>query len=906
MIHSMSITKPTKPLILVDGSSYLFRAYHALPPLTNRQGQATGAIYGVVNMLRKLRTDYQPSHMAVIFDTKAKTFRDDLYPDYKANREAMPEELAEQITPLHAVVRAMGFPLIAVDGVEADDVIGTLATQASQHHWPVVISTGDKDMAQLVNEHITLVNTMSEKTLDTDAVIEKFGVTPDQIIDYLALMGDKIDNIPGIPNVGPKTAAKWLHAYGNLAAIIDNATAIKGKVGENLRQHLDQLPLAKQLVTIKYDVELPVSITELTINKADHDQLISLFRELEFKRWLSELLDQHATGDNTSKQIQKRHYYTVLTNADLANWLAKLTHADVIAFDTETTSLDYASAEIVGISFAITPHQAVYVPVAHTYANAPQQCNRDHVLAALKPILENPSIKKVGQHIKYDMNVLANYSIHMQGIVNDTMLASYILNSTAHRHDLNTLANVYLNEQTIHFEEVAGKGAKQVCFDQVTIEKAATYAAEDADITLRLHYLLSEQLQQTPSLIKVLNAIEIPLIPVLSRMECHGVLIDTEQLAKQRQRFNQRLQTVTTNIIELAGEEFNLASPKQLQHILFDKLQLPILKKTPTGQPSTNEDVLQQLALDYPLPKLILEHRHLTKLLSAYIDKLPEQINQKTKRVHTSYHQAVTATGRLSSSDPNLQNIPARTEEGRRIRHAFIAPNGYQLVAADYSQIELRIMAHLSQDKTLLEAFANNADIHRITAAEVFHCHPDEVTSEQRRSAKAINFGLIYGMSAFGLARQLSIDKSQAQAYIDLYFARYPGVKRYMDTTREQARKNGFVETLFGRRLYLPEINARNKMQQKAAERTAINAPLQGTAADIIKQAMINIDAWLLASHLDCKMIMQVHDELVFEVNTRDVDTVVAALPSHMCAAFALDVPLEVDIGIADNWEAAH
>ena len=900
----------TKPLILIDGSSYLFRAYHALPPLTNSKGMATGAIYGVINMLRKLRTDYQPSHIAVIFDTKGKTFRDDLYPQYKANRDAMPDDLAEQIAPLHDVIQAMGLPLLAIKGVEADDVIGTLAKQASEVGQSVLISTGDKDMAQLVSETVTLVNTMTDKTLDIEGVIEKFGVTPHQIIDYLTLTGDKVDNIPGVANVGPKTAAKWLGQYQYLDNLIHHAADIKGKVGENLRATIDQLPLSKQLVTIKCDVELPATIADLTLKKADNDRLLHWFDQLEFKRWLNELLDANAVGDESLSIVNtatpEKKYHTILTEADFNIWLDKLKTADLIAFDTETTSVDYMRAEIVGISFAISPYEAAYVPLAHCYDGAPTQCSRNTVLALIKPLLEDPNIKKVGQHIKYDMNVLSHYNIILRGVVFDTMLASYVFNSTANRHDMNTLALKYLGEKTITFEEVAGKGAKQLCFDQVHIEKAAPYAAEDADVTLRLQQVLSAQLNDTSTLLNVFNTLEVPLIPVLARIEQHGVLIDTELLAKQSQTITKRITALTEKAYALADCEFNLSSPKQLQHILFEKMQLPISKKTPTGQPSTNEEALQTLALDYPLPKLLLEHRHLSKLLSTYIDKLPTQVNSRTQRVHTSYHQAVTATGRLSSSDPNLQNIPIRTEEGRLIRKAFIAPTGYQLVAADYSQIELRIMAHLSKDAALLKAFADDEDVHLATAAEVFHLSLDQVSANQRRHAKAINFGLIYGMSAFGLSRQLGIGKNQAQAYIDRYFDRYPGVKRYMDNTRTNAHHNGFVETVFGRRLYLPEINARNKMRQLAAERTAINAPLQGTAADIIKQAMINIDDWLQHSDIDAKMIMQVHDELVFEVKNCDVDALVQALPAHMCDQVTLDVPLQVDIGVADNWEEAH
>ena len=901
------------PLVLVDGSSYLYRAFHALPPLTNSRGEPTGAVYGVVNMLRKLVTDYAPEHIAVVFDAKGRTFRDDMFEHYKANRPPMPDDLSAQVEPLHALVAALGFPILQVPGVEADDVIGTLARQAAAHGLPVVISTGDKDMAQLVDEHITLINTMSNTTLDTQGVIDKFGVPPHCIIDYLALIGDTSDNIPGIPKVGPKTAAKWLTEYGSLDELLAHADAIGGKVGESLREHLGQLPLSRELATIRCDVPLDQDVHALTMRAPDTEALRELYSRLEFKTWLRQLNEANDAGaasaaivETTPRQAHGQHYETVFTQAQLDDWLARLRAAEVYAFDTETTSLDYMQARIVGVSFAIESGRAAYVPLGHDYAGAPEQLDRDTVLAQLQPLLEDPTPRKIGQHLKYDMNVLANHGIALAGIAFDTMLESYVLDSVASRHDMDSLALKYLDHRTITYEDVAGKGAKQLTFNEVPVEQASTYAAEDADITLQLHNVLWPRLEQDASLVRVLKDIELPLIPVLSRMERTGVLVDKALLAQQSREIAVRLHDVEQEACVVAGQPFNLGSPKQIQEILYDKLGLPVLAKTPKGAPSTAENVLAELALDYPLPKLILEHRALSKLKSTYTDRLPEQINPHTGRVHTSYHQAVAATGRLSSTDPNLQNIPVRTEEGRRIRQAFIAPPGHKIVAADYSQIELRIMAHLSGDPGLLRAFATGQDIHRATAAEVFGVAPEQVSGDQRRSAKAINFGLIYGMSAFGLAKQLGIERGAAQDYVDLYFARYPGVKQYMDETRAQAHERGFVETVFGRRLYLPDINARNMQQRNAAERTAINAPMQGTAADIIKRAMIRTDAWLRDSGLRGRMIMQVHDELVFEVVEVDVEYLIEGVRQTMQAAAELRVPLDVDVGVGDNWEQAH
>lgn len=899
-----------KPLLLVDGSSYLFRAFHAMPDLRTSDGFPTGALRGVLSMLRKLSKDYPGSLIVVVFDAKGKTFRDDLYAEYKANRPPMDDSLRQQIAPLHECVAAMGMPLLVIPGVEADDVIGTLALQATQAKRHTVVSTGDKDMAQLVTEYVTLVNTMSETTLDSAGVVEKFGVRPDQIIDYLALMGDTVDNIPGVPKVGPKTAAKWLGLYDTLDGVIENADAVKGKVGESLRNSLEQLPLSRTLTTIKCDVELPQSATELKQGEPDVAKLTELFERYEFRSWIGELTttkDGGVGGEaQESAQSLAADYQCIQTMAALKQWVKRLKSAELFAFDTETTSLDYVSAELVGVSFAIQPGEAAYVPFGHDYPDAPKQLARADVLDLLKPLLEDSTLQKVGQNLKYDMSVLAGHGIELRGIAFDTMLESYVLNSVGGRHNMDALALRHLNRETIHFEDIAGKGAKQLTFNQIPLEKAAPYAAEDADITLQLHQTLWPQLEEQPALVSVFNSIELPLVSVLSRVERNGTLLDAGLLAEQSAELGAQIQALTEQIWLLAGEEFNVDSPKQLQGILYEKLALPVLKKTPKGQPSTAEPVLQELAHDYELPRLIMEYRSLAKLKSTYTDKLPLQINQRTNRVHTSYHQAVAATGRLSSSDPNLQNIPIRTESGRKVRQAFVASPGCVLVAADYSQIELRIMAHLSADPSLCQAFADGIDVHRATAAEVFEVELDEVTTDQRRSAKAINFGLIYGMSAFGLANQLGITRGVAADYIERYFERYPGVRGYMDNTRALAREQGFVETVFGRRLYLPEINARNGMRRQAAERTAINAPMQGTAADIIKRAMIEVDGWLANAELGAKMVMQVHDELVFEVEEPHCEGLIAGAREHMEAAANLDVDLIVDVGIGANWDEAH
>ena len=902
------------PLVLVDGSSYLFRAFHALPDLRTTNKQPTGAVRGVISMIRRLMKDYPNSHIAVIFDAKGKTFRHDLYAEYKANRPPMPDDLRVQIEPIHRIIEAMGIPLLVIDDVEADDVIGTLATQATEHQFETVISTGDKDMAQLVSEHVILVNTMDGTKTDRQGVVDKFGVPAERIIDYLALVGDSSDNIPGVPKCGPKTAVKWLNQYGSLQVVMQHADEIGGKVGENLRSVLDILPLSYQLATIKTDVALDVTPESLTHQEPDRETLLRWFKELEFKTWVAELesdcpptevVSAEAKSEGEIGSNQATDYEVVLDKANFEKWLDKINRADLVAFDTETTSLNYMEAKLVGVSLAVTPYEAAYIPVGHDYLGAPAQLELSYVLAELKPFLESSDHRKVGQNLKYDMNILANHEVMLAGIAQDTMLQSYVLNSTE-RHDMDSLALKYLGHETIHFEDVAGKGAKQLTFNQVEMESAGKYAAEDADITLRLYRQMRPMLEAVPSLQRVYQEIELALVPVLSRIECKGALVDAKMLGQQSQELAERLLEIERQAFDMAGEEFNLGSPKQLQVIFYEKLGLPILKKTPKGQPSTAEPVLQELALDYPLPKVILEHRSLSKLKSTYTDKLPLQINPKTGRIHTSYHQAVAATGRLSSSDPNLQNIPIRTAEGRKIRKAFIAPEGYKLVAADYSQIELRIMAHLSQDKGLLEAFAKGMDVHRATASEVFNTRFDDVSNEQRRSAKAINFGLIYGMSAFGLGRQLGIARKEAQAYIDRYFERYPGVLTYMDNIRSQAAEKGYVETLFGRRLYLPEINARNAMQRQAAERTAINAPMQGTAADIIKKAMIEVDRWLAKDKPDAQVIMQVHDELVLEVAEPALDLVTQKLREHMSSTVKLDVPLIVDIGIGDNWDEAH
>ena len=898
------------PLVLVDGSSYIYRAYHALPPLANSRGQATGAVKGVINMLRRLQKDYPESVIAVVFDAKGKTFRDELFAEYKAHRPPMPDDLREQIEPIHGIVRAMGLPLLCVTGVEADDVIGTLAAEASLQKREVVISTGDKDMAQLVNDHVTLVNTMTDTTMDPAGVREKFGIPPELIIDYLALMGDKVDNIPGVPGVGEKTALALLQGLGGLDDIYSQLEKVAelefrgaGKMGDKLAAEKDMAYLSYTLATIKTDVELELGIAELVNAEPEQASLLDWFQKMEFKSWVDEL----QVGAEPAAPTRLDGDYEIVTEQDrFDHWLAALENAEVFAFDTETTSLNYMQARVVGVSFAVKSGEAAYVPLAHNYLGAPEQLDRERVLAQLKPLLEDPRRPKVGQNLKYDASVLANHGIELRGIRFDTMLESYILDSTATRHDMDSLALKYLGHSTIHFEDVAGKGAQQLTFDQVPVEEAGPYAAEDADITLRLHEVLWPRLLKEDALRAVFEDIEIPLVPVLSRIERNGALLDCDMLRQQSGELGARIQELQAQVHEMAGGEFNLGSPKQLGEILFEKLQLPVIKKTPKGAPSTAEEVLVELALDYPLPKLVLEYRSLSKLKSTYTDKLPLMIDADTGRVHTSYHQAVTATGRLSSSDPNLQNIPIRTAEGRRIRQAFVAPAGYRLLAADYSQIELRIMAHMSGDEGLLKAFREGLDVHRATAAEVFDYPIEEVSDEQRRKAKAINFGLIYGMSAFGLARQLHLGRHEAQEYIDLYFERYPGVQAYMENTRTLAHEQGYVETLFGRRLYLPEINARNKMRQQAAERTAINAPMQGTAADIIKLAMLRVDEWLQDSGTDARMVMQVHDELVLEVAESSADTVRDKVCELMSGAAELDVALLVEAGLGDNWDQAH
>ena len=920
----------TPPFILVDGSSYLFRAFHGLPPLTNSKGQDTGAIYGVINMLRSLIRQYNPTHMAVVFDAKGKTFRDDMYKEYKANRPPMPEELRSQIAPLHDIIRAMGLPIIVEEGVEADDVIGTLSRQATEKGIDTLISTGDKDMAQLVNEHVTLINTMNNQIMTTEGVKEKFGIPPELVIDFLALKGDKVDNIPGVPGVGDKSAQALLNGIGGIKDIYENLDAIAGlsfrgskTMADKMREYEEQARLSYDLATIKLDVEMDFQPETLVPSEADNTKLAALFAEYEFKRWFSEVSSESAAEESATSaetddsngeddspalsDIDKSKYETVTDKAAFENWLKKLEQAPLFAFDTETTSLDYMEAEIVGVSFSTAPGEAAYVPVAHDYPDAPEQLDRDYVLGALKPLLESDSVKKVGQHLKYDKNVLANYDINLQGIAFDTMLESYVLNSTATRHDMDSLAMAYLNHKTIHFEEIAGKGAKQLTFNQIDLNEAAPYAAEDADVTLRLHEEIWRRLEQHEPLKNLLLDVEVPLASVLSRMEQLGVLIDSQKLNQQSQDLAKRITELEASVHEAAGETFNLGSTKQLQQILFEKLSLPVIKKTPKGAPSTSEEVLQELALDYPIPKMIMEYRGLTKLKNTYTDKLPKMINHRTGRVHTSYHQAVTATGRLSSTDPNLQNIPIRTEEGRRVRQAFVPRDGYKIVAADYSQIELRIMAHLSEDQGLLDAFSQGKDIHKATASEVFSVPLEEVTADQRRSAKAINFGLIYGMSAFGLSRQLNIPRNDAQKYMDLYFERYPGVLRYMDETREHAKETGYVETVFGRRLYLPDIKASNGARRKGAERAAINAPMQGTAADIIKLAMLRVDEWIQKEAAsDVFMMMQVHDELVFEIKEEVVEERVASIVALMEQAAALSVPLQVEAGTGENWDEAH
>lgn len=889
-------------LYLVDGSSYIYRAFHALPNLTNSSGEPTGALLGVANMLRRLLNDAESENIAVVFDAKGPTFRHEMYELYKANRPPMPLELRKQIEPIHEIVRLLGLPLIQVPGVEADDVIGTLANRAAGENIECVISTGDKDMAQLVNDHVSLTNTMTNTQMDSNGVVEKFGVKPSQIVDFLALTGDKSDNIPGVEKCGPKTAAKWLNQWQDLDGVMANSADMKGKIGEYLRDALETLPLSQDLATIRVDLELDLSIDQLKRQDVDRQALRAFLQHNEFSSWLQDFGDEMPVEPGQPALA----YTTVLDMDTFEKWLKKLHKAGLIAFDTETTSLDPMQAELVGLSFSVDPFEAIYVPVGHNYPGAPEQLDRETVLQALKPLLEGKSPQKVGQHIKYDMNVLSRYDLAVGGVAFDTMLESYVLNSTGSRHDMDSLALKYLGHRTTHYEDIAGKGAKQILFSQVSIEDAGHYAAEDADITLRLHQHLWPELQSEPALGKVLTELEIPLIPVLARMEQAGVLIDGPLLLKQSSELAKRMSELEKQAHEAAGQPFNLGSPKQLQQILFEKQALPVIRKTPKGQPSTAEDVLRELAQDYELPKLILEHRSIAKLKSTYTDKLPEQINPHSGRVHTSYHQAVAATGRLSSSNPNLQNIPIRTPQGRRIRQAFVAPPGSVILAADYSQIELRIMAHLSGDSGLLKAFHDDVDIHRATAAEVFGEDYEKVTTNQRRAAKAINFGLMYGMSAFGLARQLDISRPEAQEYMDTYFSRYPDVQKFMEKTREQAREKGYVETLFGRRLYLPEINASNMMRRQGAERAAINAPMQGTAADIIKAAMIKVDDWIQASQPGARLVMQVHDELVLEVRESELDTVREAVIEHMVAAAELDVPLVVDVGFGADWDTAH
>ncbi|MCO6412783.1 MAG: DNA polymerase I [Thiogranum sp.] len=902
------VSEAKPPLILVDGSSYLYRAFHVpnLQQLTTKDGTPTGAIYGVINMLRRLLKDYHPDHMAVVFDARGKTFRDELFAQYKANRPSMPDELSSQVEPLLTLVRAMGMPLLQVEGVEADDVIGTLAQQATAAGWETVISTGDKDLAQLVNDNVTLINTMTDTRLDEAGVVDKFGVRPEQIIDYLALVGDTSDNIPGVPGVGPKTAAKWLSQYGSLDALVAHADEVKGKVGERLRDNLGQLELSRELATVRCDLELATALQDLVLAEPDVETLREWFERLEFRNWLKQLDSDPAQATPAAPATLDADYQAIFTREQLAQWIERLQQAELFAFDTETTSLDYMQAEIVGLSFAVEPGEAAYVPVAHDYPGAPQQLERAWVLEQLKPLLEDPARPKLGHHLKYDRSVLANHGVRLQGIAYDSMIESYLLDSTASRHDLDSLCQKYLAHTNIKFEDVCGKGAKQLTFNQAIIEQATPYAAEDADMALRLHRILWPRLAAVPKLRTLFEELERPLISVLGDMERTGVKVDVAMLKRQSAELAKRMQEVESQAHVLAGEPFNLGSPKQIQAILYDKQELPVLAKTPKGAPSTAEPVLQELALDFPLPKLILEHRSLSKLKSTYTDKLPQLLNPRTGRVHTSYQQAVAATGRLSSSDPNLQNIPVRTEEGRRIRQAFVAESGSRIVAADYSQIELRIMAHLSGDEGLLQAFAQGEDIHRATAAEVFATALDQVTAEQRRSAKAINFGLIYGMSAFGLGRQLGIPRGEAQKYVDLYFQRYPGVKAYMDATRAMAAEQGYVETLFGRRLYLPDINARNMQRRQAAERTAINAPMQGTAADIIKKAMLAVDEWIKTEVSGVKMIMQVHDELVFEIPAPQCQAAAEEIRARMQQAAQLAVPLVVDVGIGDNWDEAH
>jgi len=933
-LEDIMTTKVSTPVVLVDGSSYLFRAYHAMPPLNNSKGMPTGAIKGVVNMMRSLAKDYANANIVVVFDAKGPTFRNEMYSEYKANRPPMPDDMRPQIEPIHNIIKAMGLPLLVIPGVEADDVIGTLAAQATAQGIDTLISTGDKDMAQLVSPHVGLVNTMTNTYLNEEGVMGKFGVRPDQIIDYLAIVGDTADNIPGVPGAGPKTAVKWLAAYDTLEVLMENAHDIGGKIGEKLRNALEFLPLSQALTTIKLDVELEQTLDQMTPKPVDQAALLGLYEELEFRSWASVLIQEGVTAgslpvaatqghsnqevlDSTkaavitpnkpvAATVTTKNYTTVSTLAALEPWLKACADAPLFAFDTETTSLNYMDAQLVGISLCIDAGTAIYVPCGHDYVGAPEQISRPELIAAIKPLLEDSGQVICGQNLKYDINVLANYDIAWQAQIIDSMVQSYVLNSTASRHNMDALALHYLDYQTVKYADIAGKGAKQLTFNQIDIEQAGPYAAEDADITLRLAQHFTQCLALEPTLAKVYATIEQPLVSVLSHMERTGALVDAKVLGEQSQVIGKRLVELEREAYELAGEVFNLSSTQQLGAILYEKLGIPVTKKTPKGKPSTAEAVLQDLAQDYELPKLLLEYRSLSKLKSTYTDKLPLEINRSTGRIHTSYHQAVAATGRLSSSDPNLQNIPIRSSEGRQIRQAFIVPKGQVMVAADYSQIELRIMAHLSKDEGLLKAFAAGQDVHKATAAEVFGVTVEEVTSDQRRSAKAINFGLIYGMSAFGLAKQLGISRAQSQDYIGRYFSRYPGVQEYMDQTKATAAQQGYVETLYGRRLYLPDIKASNGIARQASERTAINAPMQGTAADIIKRAMIKVDEWLANSGLNARMTMQVHDELIFEVDASQVDSLVVGVKSAMEGAAQLLVPLIVDVGIGENWDQAH
>ena len=893
-------------LVLIDGSSYLYRAFHALPPLTNSHGEPTGALHGVLSMIQKLLREEQPPHVAVVFDAPGKTFRDELYSDYKANRPPMPDELRSQIQPILDAVEAMGLPLLRVAGVEADDVIGTLCKRASAAGLNVLVSTGDKDLAQLVNDNVTLINTMNDSRLDRDGVKAKFDVFPEQIIDYLALVGDTSDNIPGVPKVGAKTAAKWLNLYDSADGIVENVDEIKGKVGDSLRDNVEQLRLSQDLATIREDLDLDMSVDDLSPRAADTDRLRELYRHFELRSLLGQLDEENDQPVAAVEHTEESDYETVLTWEAFDRWFAKIDQAELTAFDTETTSINYMEAEIVGLSLSVTPNEAAYVPLAHDYPGAPDQLKRNEVLQKLRGWLEDDNKKKVGHHLKYDAHILARYDIALAGMQYDSMLESYVLNSVATRHDMDSVARQYLGRETIHYEDVAGKGARQLTFNQIDLETAAPYAAEDADITLQLHQTLWAQLSEYPSLKSVYEDIEQPLVPILLEMEETGVLVDRKMLNTQSGELAKKMIELEAKAHKLAGGPFNLGSPKQLQQILFEQQGLPVIRKTPKGQPSTAEDVLVELASDYELPAVIIDYRSVSKLKSTYTDKLPLQIAKSTGRIHTSYHQAIAATGRLSSTDPNLQNIPIRTAEGRRIRQAFIPPDGQVLLAADYSQIELRIMAHLSEDAGLVKAFADEQDVHRATAAEVFGMALDDVTDDQRRSAKAINFGLMYGMSAFGLAKQLGIARGEAQEYVNLYFDRDPGVKAYMDDIRAKASADGYVETVFGRRLYLPEINARNANRRQYAERTAINAPMQGSAADIIKKAMISVHQWLQDERPGARMIMQVHDELVFEVDKDNINPVRDRVIELMNSAATLSVPLQVDAGVGNNWDEAH